>query len=461
MTTKPLDNLTLAVNHAMSEASIVAARNGLIGGQRAVDEKRSNAWCEYGFPAVVTDDMLFGLYRRGGLAHGAVVKVSGKCWESNPELVQGDEDDDSRDETPWEKKTAKVFNRRLWRAIAECDRRRLAMRYSALILHFSDNEDWDKPVNKSASLRLVKVTPAWSVSMEVAAYQEDATKPDYGQPTMWTYKQMGVGKNAKEIQVKVHPDRLFIFGDASAGAIAWLEPAYNAFVSIEKIEGGSGEAYLKNAARQIAVEFDKEIDFNNLAAMYGVNVDQLQERFNEAAKALNRGIDTMLPLQGAKASTLVANAPDPTQPYEVNLKTACAALNIETMVLTGEQSGERASTQNAKSFAKTCQSRREDLSFEIEDFARKLQGFRVIDAADDFTVVWDDLTESSTAEKLANAKLMSDINAEAIKTGDSIFTDSEIRVAADYSPQKEEVTDGTDDDEDQDPKTPDPAAQPV
>jgi hypothetical protein len=32
-------------------------------------------------------------------------------------------------------------------------------------------------------------------------------------------------------------------------------------VSLEKVEGGSGESFLKNAARLNAINFEKEIDF--------------------------------------------------------------------------------------------------------------------------------------------------------------------------------------------------------
>jgi hypothetical protein len=66
---------------------------------------------------------------------------------------------------------------------------------------------------------------------------------------MWQYAERL--PNGSSRRVNIHPDRVFILGDYSDDAIGFLEPAYNAFVSLEKVEGGSGESFLKNAARQL------------------------------------------------------------------------------------------------------------------------------------------------------------------------------------------------------------------
>lgn len=451
-------NLDLAVNAAIHESALIRAREGLLGAGKGIDAKRTNAWCEYGFPEVVTQDMLLGLHRRGGVAHGAVKKVANKCWATNPEVITGDANDAARTETPWEKELKRVITKRVWRAFADADRKRLALRFSALLLHIGDNKQWHEDAREgSAKAVLKKVTPVWQTSLKVASYDESQDSQTYGQPTMWQYTEAGIGDKPGRT-VRVHPSRIFILGDASASAIAWLEPAYNAFVSLEKVEGGSGEAYLKNAARQIAVNFDKEIDFNNLASMYGVTVDELQDRFNDVARELNRGNDAMLPTQGATVTPLVANAPDPTAPYNVNLQTVAAAIDIPSKVLVGMQTGERASSEDQKYFNAMCQARREDLGFEIEDFVRHLQSLRVIGAAEEFAVIWDDLTEATAGDKLNNAKAMTSINKDVEATGQPIFADAEIRVAAGYEPELPEKKVPDDNEDEEDPAPANPAA---
>ncbi|HBD3643447.1 TPA: DUF1073 domain-containing protein [Escherichia coli] len=423
------DKLTLAVNHALNDARMARARMGLMAPTMGLDNKRHSAWCEYGFPEQVTYENLYALYRRGGIAHGAVEKLVGKCWQTNPEIIEGDDADESKDETAWEKKTKKVFTKRLWRAFAEADRRRLVGRYAGILLHINDSRAWDQPVVRGKSLK--KVTIAWAGSLTVSEWVTDQKSADYGQPKQWKYVESL--PNGGTNQRFVHPDRVFILGDYSNDAIGFLEPGYNACVSLEKVEGGSGESFLKNAARQLNVNFEKEIDFNNLASLYGVSIDELQDKFNEVAGEMNRGNDVLMTTQGATVAPLVTAVADPSATYNVNLQTFAASVDIPVKVLVGMQTGERASTEDQKYFNARCQSRRGDLSFEIEDFSDKLIDLNIIDAVSEKTVIWDDLNEQTGTEKLANAKTMAEINQTFQGSGENpAFSREEIRTAAGY-----------------------------
>ncbi|HBV3528520.1 TPA: DUF1073 domain-containing protein [Klebsiella pneumoniae] len=429
------DKLTLAVNHALNDARMARARMGLMAPTMGLDNKRHSAWCEYGFPEQITYDNLYSLYRRGGIAHGAVEKLIGKCWQTNPEIIEGDDADESEEETAWERKAKKVFTNRFWRSFADADRRRLVGRYSGIMLHIRDNQDWNQPVTRGRGLD--KITVAWAGSLTVGEWDTGLNSKTYGQPKMWQYAERL--PNGSSRRVNIHPDRVFILGDYSDDAIGFLEPAYNAFVSLEKVEGGSGESFLKNAARQLNVNFEKEIDFNNLASLYGVSIDELQEKFNEVAGEMNRGNDVLMTTQGATVTPLVTAVADPSATYDVNLQTAAAGVDIPTRILVGNQQAERSSTEDQKYFNARCQSRRVDLAFEIEDFCDKLIDLKIIDAVSVKTVIWDDLNEQSGAEKLANAKLMSEINQSMLGGGENpAFSREEIRTASGYENDDEE-----------------------
>ena len=141
-------NLTLAVNHALNDARLARARMGMLAPTMGLDNKRNAAWCEYGFKEELTFDDLYKLYRRGGIAHGAVEKIAGKCWQTNPEIIEGDASDETRQETAWEKKTKQVFTNRLWRSFFDADRRRLVGRYAGILLHIRDNKAWNLEATK-------------------------------------------------------------------------------------------------------------------------------------------------------------------------------------------------------------------------------------------------------------------------------------------------------------------------
>ena len=274
----------------------------------------------------------------------------------------------------------------------------------------------------------------------------DINSITYGLPTMWEYTEYLSNGGSRRVQI--HPDRVFILGDYSDDAIGFLEPSYNAFVSLEKVEGGSGESFLKNAARQLNINFDKEINFNSLASMYGVSVEELQDTFNEVAVEINRGNDTTLTTQGAVVTPLVTSVADPSPTYDVNLQTAAAGVDIPAKVLVGMQTGERASTEDQKYMNARCQSRRErELSYDIEDFTDKLIELQIIDPVSEKTVIWDDLNEQSSSDKLDSATKMSEINQKAVSTGEPVFSRDEIREAAGYEsdendPLGEEIDDG-------------------
>jgi hypothetical protein len=454
------DNLTLAVNHALDQAMArsrmaMASAYGVAG---AIDDKRPQAWCEYGFPETVGFGQLMSLYRRGGLAFGAVNKLIQSCWRTSPEIIEGEEEDRSKESTNWEKKVSQLYAKtRLWRAFAEADKRRLVGRYSGLLLQISDGSGWDRPATTGKGT-LVNVVPAWACSLQPGELETDTKSENYGKPKEWTYREVLPGGQVNDR--KIHPDRVFILGDYASDAIGFLEPAYNNFVSIEKVEGGSGESFLKNASRQLNVDFDKEVDLGDIASLYGVSLPELQVKFNDAAREINRGNDLMLLTQGATTTPLVSTVPDPTPTYNINLQTISAALDIPSKILVGMQTGERASSEDQKYFNARCQSRRvSDLSYEINDLVAHLMRIKIIDTKAEFTTIWDDLTVPTKAEMLANAKAMSEINEKSLGGGAEYFSIGEIREAAGYEPDELPEPLPDNDPEDDDAKSADPTGK--
>lgn len=456
------DKLQLAVNHAVKLMannnhydSIAQSRMALMQNGMGMDHKRSSAWCEYGWKSDLSFADLYSAYRRGGLAFSAVTKLISKCWSSFPEIIEGEKKDKSKAETAWEKSLKILFDKRFWKVLAEADKRRLVGRYSGILIYFRDNKKWNEPVVKGKGVQ--KVQAVWANSIKPKTYEIDINSESYGEVTMWTYT--GTLPNGARKNFDIHPDRLFILGDYTGDAIGFLEPGYNALVNIEKVEGGSGESFLKNAARQLNINFDKEVDLTSLASMYGVSVSDLQDKFNEVAVEVNRGNDVLMTTQGASVTPLVANVPDPTPTYDINLQTFASSVDTPSRILVGNQQAERSSTEDNKYFNSRCQSRREmELSDEIEMLVDKFVSLGSIKPAD-FTVIWDDLKEDSKLEKLTNAKMMSDINNVGLMSGEAVFDDNEIRTEAGYEPRNDNPLPDNDPDdlEDEETKVTDPA----
>ena len=425
-----MDKLQLAVNHALAVNSAAIERARQLAANPmglGMDAKRSQAWCEYGWKEKIEFQDLYNAYKRGGLAFGAVTKLVGKCWGTQPWIIEGEEQQDATNLTAWEQGLQVLLPDDIWAKFEEADKRRLVGRYSALILRVRDGKKLKEPVR--GRYGLADVIPVWANSLKVSEWNLDSSQENYGTPKMWQYT--AELENGTKTLEDVHPDRVFILGDFSRDAIGFLEPAYNAFTNIEKVEGGSGESFLKNAARQVVTSFDKEIDLNGIATMYGVTIEQLQEKFNEAARALNQGIDSMLITQGATTTPIQSTIADPSPTYNVNLQTVSAALDIPSKILVGMQTGERASTEDQKYWDARCQSRRErELTPDIRRFLKKLDALKIIQLKSTYTVMWDDLTESTVEQKLDNASKLADINQKSVSG--TVFSDNEIRNAAGY-----------------------------
>lgn len=436
MATTQDQRLKLALNAALNQNSIFSSnfRMAMMQGMGS-DDKRKCAWQEYGWKENLCFDDFFNLYERQGIAHGVVDLLNEKCFETRPWVIEGDEFDEKRKETQWEKEL-RLFAKtsKLWKTFKTADSYRMVGRYSAIILQLSDGKAWDSPVVGPRPV-IKKLIPAWEGQLTPDSIETNPLSPEYGEPAFWQYKE-GEVKQAGDDSIaprnlKIHPDRIIIIGDWRAGS-SFLKAGYNAFVNLEKIEGGSGESFLKNAGRQMHVDYDKEVDLSQIARQYGLkDVADLKTLFDEEARSLNNGGDRLMITQGARATPLVSVVPDPQPHYDISIQTVSASVRIPAKVVVGMQTGERASVEDLKQFNKRAQGRRvDDLTDDSDQIIRHLIRIKAIEPAPggEFTTMWDDLTESSQAEKLAFAEQMSKINQANAGTGEpAVYLATEMR----------------------------------
>lgn len=429
-----MDNLRLAVNAALNQQSILTSnfRAGLVA-QMGADDKRKYAWQEYGWKTNLDFDDFYNLYDRQGVAYGVVNLLNDKCFETNPWVIQGDEFDEKRPETPWEKEFRLLAKKtKLWHAFKTADQYRLVGRFAGLILRIADGKTFDQPVSGGTAV-IREIICAWEGQLTPSDPIIDEKNEFYGQPKYWEYSE-GEIKADQAIpprNLKVHPDRIIILGDWRAGR-SFLKAAYNAFVNLEKVEGGSGESYLKNAGRQMHVNYDKEVNLAQIARDYKLDgVGQLQELFNKEARDLNNGGDRLMITQGATATPLVSAVADPSPHYDISIQTVAASTGLPAKVIVGMQTGERASVEDLKQFNKRGQGRREGpLAMDGEQIVEHLVRIKAIGPAPgaETTIMWDDLTEASQLEKLAFADQMATVNQKNAGSGEpSVYSREEMR----------------------------------
>ncbi|EMF4699070.1 DUF1073 domain-containing protein [Serratia marcescens] len=407
--------------------------------------KRQRLYQEFGYPVELTFEDFYRAYTRNAIASASVNCMVDGCWEDFPEVYEGDETKDATKQTPWDKRINKLL-RRCWKQIKGADRRNLVGRYSALLIQVKDSKPWREPVDKGAVGRLadkalVKLIPVWEAQIEPIEWDGNPDSETFGDVTMYSFTEISVGNN-KDARpgriISVHPDRVIILAEGSddgsmTSGRSMLEAGFNKLLDIEKVSGGASEGFLKNASRQLNYSFSEKTNFAALAKALGVPEGQLAEALDMQVRRLNDSTDSASFMQAGTAEVLSVTASDPEPTWRTALSEWCATVPIPMKVLVGMQTGERASTEDGKSWAKTRMSRRNGtLTDLITDIVTRFWTLGIVPApaSGEVSVGWSDLLAPSEAEKIANMDKKADV---AVKTqnafGRSAVTENEIRAA--------------------------------
>jgi hypothetical protein len=134
--------------------------------------------------------------------------------------------------------------------------------------------------------------------------------------------------------------------------IPLLEAGYNKGLDLEKVSGGGAEGFLKNASRQIAVEFSKETDMATLAEQAKqAGYADLGEAMGDKVNKLNRGTDAAAVMQAGQMHVLSVTPGDPGPTWEVTANELAASVQIPFTILFGQQTGRLASDEDKTDWA--------------------------------------------------------------------------------------------------------------
>ena len=392
---------------------------------------KHNHSSDFGYPDTVEFGFLHRMYKRNGLARGAITKTVEKTWENVPQFLESPADEK---ETKLEKAMAEALKRlRFWQHVAETDRRSMVGRYSALILRVGDNKKFNEPIEGKVPGGLdglIEVIPAWEDQLRVTDFESDQTSPNYGHPKMFQFNEANVEGNTKKTRsFDVHPDRVILW--SKSGTVhddSDLEPGYNALIDCEKIAGAGGEGFWKMAKAAPVLEFDKDANIREMAKTMGVTESELYDKIGEHVEDYNTGLDKSLLVQGINVKPLPISMPSPEHAFAVALQVFCASMSMPMKILIGMQTGERASTEDQTEWAKTIMSRREMRTMPLlNEFLNRLKMMGMISDVD-WEINWVSLLEDSPDEQITRSGKMAEINAK----GTSVFTDDEIREVAGY-----------------------------
>lgn len=403
--------------------------------------QKHNYAADFGYPDQVTFELAFDAYCRNPLARAAVDKTVGKTWEDNPFLQEfqrdGTEGGD-QGETQVEAAIRQRFgDLRVWQHLAECDRRGLVGAYSGLILRLADSQPFKAPVTRvpGGLNGLVEVIPAWEGQLSVSQWDTDETSKTYGQPLMFQFSEGQVGTQQQPRTFEIHPDRVIIWSrDGTLNGRSALEPGYNALLDMEKIRGGGGEGFWKNAKSGLSLQIDKDAKIADMAQAMGVPVSEVVDKIDEQVEGFNKGFDKSLLLQGITATPMQVNLPSPEHFFAVAAQSFAASWSIPMKVLIGSQTGERASTEDSEEWAKVNMGRRKDTAIPgVMALVNRLERVGILPERD-WHLDWTSLLDPSPNEQLERVERMATVNDKMRASGELVFTGDEMRAETGREP---------------------------
>jgi len=407
-------------------------------------EAKHNHYKDFGFPDHLTFAQLYAMYQRNGIARAGIDKIVGKTWQDNPALWETAKPTESQFEADIRQRFADL---RVWQRLAETDKRSLVGGYAGAILRLADSKRFQEPVDRvpGGLQGLAEIIPAWAGQLTVASWDTDEASPSYGQPTMFAFNEaeLPTGTNitteTRTRSFNVHPDRVVLWSaDGTVHADSALAAGYNDLMTLEKVSGAGGEGFWKNAKSAPILSVDKDAQLSEMARAMGVEPDEVADAMNEQVGDWQKGFDRLLMLQGMTATTLGVTLPQPEEFFNIALQGFAASLNIPLKILVGNQTGERASTEDARDWSQANMSRRTNsVKPNILEFVNRLERFGIIPERD-YEIGWTDLTESTASEKIDRATKMADIQQKLSGGGlgmsETVFTGDEVREVAGYEP---------------------------
>ncbi|WP_081302163.1 MULTISPECIES: anti-CBASS protein Acb1 family protein [unclassified Gilliamella] len=444
-----LNSAQMAINSNLDvqRQRLAYASHGLMN-----NSKRAYIDREFGYPENLSFNDYYKLYKRNSAARGFVERLSDICWMDYPKFIDGDIREQDTKLTAWEKIVTDLFNDKLWPSIIEADKRGIVGRYAGLIIQLRDGKKWDEPVDVNVMNRLnpvdaiVKIIPAWEEQLTACEWNNDESDENYGQVTMYQFNEASIGNNSGKpnLSRRIHPDRVIILNETSVinsidDGESQLEVGYNDLIDMMKYSGGSAEGFLKNASRQVHVNYDADTDMDELEReLRRRGFEQPADALNKQISLLNSGTDSALITSGATANILSVSPADPSSGWTVSANSFAASVRMPFTIIFGQQTGRLASDEDKADYAKRGMSRRNGfLTALIKNLINHLIKLRVIEPLKNgvLTLKWSDLLAPSQADRIEVMLKMSDVNVKAQQSmGIPVFTPNEIRDAGGYEP---------------------------
>ena len=361
-----------------------------------------------GYKETLDYDDYHDMWKRGDVAKVVIEKVPKKCWSNLPIITDTEEGNSTFSEAV--QQLFKDFN--IIQIMSRADKLMRMGRYSVLFLGFNGTtmKGLSSEVVVSKGLELLYTTPFSEKVAKVHSLVTDPNNPRYGKPLLYqidfnsTYQPDAIeghttGAIVTEVENKVlvHYSRIIhltenILENEIEGTPV-LEAIYNRLQDIQKILGGSGEMFWRNAAP------GKVASTKENATLSKTTADDLRKQFDEYEHNLRR----WLTVEGIDVKSLETYMTSPRDFMEVQLNIIAIVTNIPKRILMGSERGELASSQDQDSFNALIHERcnEECTPVFIKQFVDRMIQFGLLPAPknEEYMTIWPKQTALGAKDK--------------------------------------------------------------
>ncbi len=370
----------------------------------------------YGYPDSLSGDngfrLMYLMTQRNGIAARLNWGMPKLCWRNGFELFENQEKDASQimgDEIRLLKKS------RILDYIERADTLNRIGRYSVLLLGIPDSKALKDPLGKVARNGANWLDKLWFQpyaydSVIINKWNTDETSPRYGMPEEYTLfvNDKDESKNQSTVSSRVvHWSRIIHLNEGALESDiegrGYLEPIFNVLLNLDKVCGGSSEAYFRNAKGKIVFELDKEF-----ADFFAEN-SEAEKKHKENVEDFTNSFKDQISMSGGKAYTLDTPMYTPKDTILGNMQQISGYSGYPLRVLTGEGAGQLAGSEDRVAMNSLVAARQESFGYRV--VLEILERFRIagmLNLPDYYDIRFPNQEESSEDQKVANNQKRAD-----------------------------------------------------
>lgn len=374
-----------------------------------------------GYPREVTWADAWGMYDRDPIAKRLVDMVAETTWRTAPEIVEPG----AKDPTDFMEDVAALADRvSLWSRFEQSDKLCRIGRYSVLLLGTPDGDAralQDEMAMLGGPEDVLFLRAYGEVDAQIATWVTDERDPRFGLPATYRIDLSGGvptfrGSARVAGTAVVHWSRVIHVAQETLRDDVYGRPTirsvFNDLMDLQKVSASTAEAYWQRVAGILGLEIDPN------ARVADATIKELSGDM----AAMYHNLRRYFIAQGAKLYRLSETEPDPIPAARLAFQRIAAAEGIPMRVLVGSETGERASSEDQKSYLSTITERRTTFGTPlVRQLVDRLieYGALPLPGRDGYDLVWPSLFPESELDMAQANKARAEVAAALTPVGGS------------------------------------------